>query len=87
MHFPADRAAMRPRCAVAGQQTRPGLDFVQVFADGERVPDLDSAVRQARYEDRRRQQQELLARVGVVGRDHDLLEGQSGESRKQPPAQ
>ena len=42
---------------------------------------------QARHQDRRRQQQDLLARVGVVGRHDHLLELEPGELRQQPAAQ
>jgi hypothetical protein len=61
--------------------------FVEIFGDGERVPHLDAVVREARHEDRRGEEQELLACVRVVGRDHDHFEFEAGEFREQPPAQ
>ena len=71
----------------AGQQAGLGPDLVEVLGDRQRVPDLRAVVRQARHADRRRQQQQLLARVGVVGRDHHLVELEPGEARQQPAAQ
>jgi hypothetical protein len=87
MHLAADRAAMRPRLHVGRQQARLGLDFVQVFADRQRVPDLDAAVQQRRHPHRGRQQQDFGLHGRVVGRDHLFGELQPGELRHQPAAQ
>ena len=87
MHLAADRAAMRARRRVGGQQPGLRLDLVQVLGDRQRVPHLDALVGQARHQDRRRQQQDFLARIGVVGRNHHLLELEAGEPRQQPAAQ
>ena len=78
---------MGARDAIRRAAGRRRADLVQVLGDRQRVPDLRAIVRQAGHADRRRQQQELLARVGVVGRDHHLVEVEPGEARQQPAAQ
>ena len=67
----------------SGSRPALGHDLVQVLGDRQRVPDLRALVRQARHADRRREQQQLLPRVGVVGRDHHLVEL---EARRSAPS-
>ena len=87
VHLAADRAAVRAGDAVGGQQAGLRADLVQVLGDRQRVPDLAPSCDEAGHADRRREQQQLLARVGVVGRDHHLVELEAGEARQQPAAQ
>ena len=78
---------MRPRCLIFRQKAGFWRDFVQEFADRERVPDPNSVVGEAGNQDRRRQQQNLGAGVGVVGRDDDFLEIDPGELGHQPASE
>ena len=71
-------------CLIFRQKFGFWRDFVQEFADRQRVPDPNALVSQAGNEDRRRQQQDLGAGVGVVGRDDDLLEIYAGKLGHQP---
>ena len=87
MHFARDRAATRALGALLRQQARRGQQFMEIFGDGERVPDLDAIVGQAGDQERRRQQQQLGPRRGVVAADHLLLELQAGHFAQQPSAQ
>jgi hypothetical protein len=77
----APRIAAKPECispqmarqcarALTSSGSRPGLglDLVQVFADGQRVPDLDAAVLQRGHQHGRRQQQHLGLHGRVVRR-------------------
>ena len=64
-----------------------GVALVEVFGDGQRVPDLHAALRQAGHQDRGREQQDLRARAGVVARNLLLVEVQPGEAAQQPAAQ
>jgi hypothetical protein len=87
VHLAADGPAVRARGAIRGQQAAVGDDLGEVLADRERVPHLDAIVRQARHPDARRQQQDLLTRVGIVRTDDHLIEREPGEARHQPTAQ
>ena len=69
------------------QQARFWGNFVEEFADRQRVPHLDSLIGQAGHENARRQQQDFGARVGVVGRDDRFVEIDAGELGHQPAAQ
>ena len=88
VHLAADRAAVRARRrGPTGSRPAFGLDSFRYSAIASVSHTLIAVVREARHQDRRRQQQDLLARVGVVGRDIDLLELEPRELREQPPAQ
>ena len=87
VHLAADRAAVRARRCGRRETGRRRARFVRYCAIASvfhtRAPSCD----EARHPDRRREQQQLAARVGVVGRDHRLVEVEPGEARQQPAAQ
>lgn len=87
IHLAADRSAMRAGNAVIRHQSGVRLDLVQVLGDRQRVPDPCTVVRQARHPNRRREQQQFLARIDVVGRDHHLAELEPDKTGHQPAAQ
>src|SRR5262249_23727846 len=87
MHFTGDRAAVGARDSVGGNKLGVRLQLVDVFRDGERVPDLDAVMGEAGDKKRRRQQKEFGPRGWVVARRLSFLELETGHFAKQPPAQ
>src|SRR5260370_40094033 len=86
MHFAGDRAAAGARDPLGGNEPGIGLQLVDIFGDGERVPDLDAVMGEAGDEKRRRQQKKLGPRGWVVARRLLLLELETGHFAEQPPA-
>jgi hypothetical protein len=87
MHLAADRPAVGAGNLVGRQQARFRLQFVQIFADRQGVPDLDRAMLQAGHEEGRRQQQKLCPRGRIVERGDLFVELQPGHFAQQPAAQ
>src|SRR5262249_51517843 len=86
-HFTRDRSTMGARATLCGHELGLGLQFVDIFRNGECVPDLDAVVGETGDEKRRRQQQEFGPRSGVVAGRLLLLELETGHLAKQPAAQ
>ena len=78
---------MGANCLILRQKSGFWRDFVQEFPDREGVPDPDALVGEAGNQDRGRQQQDLGARVRVVGGDDDFLEIDPGKPGHQPAPQ
>ena len=69
----------RPRHGVGGEQPSCGPELVEVLGDRERVPDHDVAVREARYEERRRKQHQFGATRRIVTRKDVHLQVETRE--------
>src|SRR3954464_5327485 len=87
MHLTADRATVRTRDAIAREQTGFRYQLVQILSDRQRIPHRGALMAQARHEKRRRQQQQLRTRRGIVARQNDFGEIQVRQLAKQPAAQ
>src|SRR5262249_20820840 len=74
MHFARDRAAAGAGRALLRNEAGIGADLVEIFGDGERVPDLHAVMGEAWDKKRRRQQQQLGPGRGIVARYLDLVE-------------
>ena len=87
VHLAGYRAAMGALDALGGQQMGFWFQLGEVLRDRERVPDLGAIVVQAGHQKRRRQQQELRSRRGIIGGHRLLDELQAGHLAEQPAAQ
>ena len=85
MHLAADGAAMGPDYPVYGQEARIGVQFGQVFGNGQGVPDLGALVLQARHQHRGLQKQQCSGPVGgILYGDGFNVDVEAGHLAEQP---
>jgi hypothetical protein len=87
MHFTANRATPGARGTVCRHKLGVWPQFVEIFGDGERVPDLDPVMAEAGDKKGRRKEKEFGAGRGIVARYLLLLELETGHFAEKPAAQ
>ncbi len=78
---------MGARGAVERHQLGAGIELVEIFRDGKRVPDLDAIMGEAGDKKGRRKEQEFGAGRGIVTRYLLLLELEASHFAEEPAAQ
>jgi hypothetical protein len=87
VHLAADCAATRAGGAIGREESSLRPDLIEVFPDGQGVPDLDAVMQQPGDQDRRREEEQFRPIGGIVDGDGLLLEVEAGHSGHQPTPQ